>query len=98
MDSSQDLSEPAEVSLLPVNEHTPHLVTSGKGKTVGIFPVKVNCEIHRASGKVLRTFTSPKLLLETRDGQEHSGPLYVLLLAAKASCLRAEVTRRILLI
>ena len=89
MDSSQDHSELAEVSLPPLNEHmgdlTPHLVTSVKYKTVGIFPVKVNCEVHRASEKVLRAFNSPKLLLETHDGQEHSRYLYVPFLAAKAS-------------
>lgn len=101
MDSSQDHSELAEVSLPPMNEHTgnltPHLVTLIKCETVGIFPVKINCEVHRASEKVLRAFNSPKLL-ETHDGQEHSRHLYALFLAAEASCLGAEVTRKILLL
>lgn len=102
VDSSQDHSELTEVLLPSLNEHTgnltPHLVTSVKCKTVGLFPVKVNCEVQRASDKVLRDFTSLKLLLETHDGQEHSRHLYVLFLAAKASCLGAEVTRKILLL
>lgn len=102
MDSSQDHSELAEVSLPPLKEHTRNLtaslVTSVKCRTVGIFPVKVNHEVHRASDKVLRAFNSPKLLLETHDGQEHSRHLYALFLAPKASCLGAEVTRKILLL
>jgi len=77
---------------------TPHLVTSVKCKMVGIFPVQVNCEVHRASEKVLRAFKSLKLLLETHDGQEHSRHLHALFLAAKASCLGAEATRKILLL
>lgn len=99
MDSSQDHSELAEVSLL--NKHmgnlTPHLVTSVKYKIAGIFPVKVNYEVHRALEEVLRSFNSPKLLLETYNVQEHSRHLYVLFLGAKASCLGAEVARKILL-
>lgn len=59
--------------------------------------MKVNGEVHSASAKVLRAFNSPKFL-ETHDGQELSRNLYALFLAAKASCLGAEVTRKILLL
>lgn len=85
--------ELAEVSLPSLNEHTgnltPHLVASVKCRTVGIFPVKVNCEVHSTSEKVLRAFNSLKLLLETHDGQKHSRHLYALFLAVKASCFTA---------
>lgn len=59
--------------------------------------MKVNREVHRATEKILRAFNSSKFLLEIHD-YEHSRHLYVLFLAATASCLGAEVTRKILLL